>query len=332
MKFGVQVSCYNTDWEKIKSSIETLEEGRWNSLWFADHFLPPSPGSPGGQRDQEQGTAFEGFTLASIAAGMTEKLEIGHLVLGNTYRNPALVAKMASTIDQASKGRFILSLGAAWFAREHEAYGWTFPSLRERSDRFEEACELIRLLFTSEEPVNYSGRYYNLEDAPLSPSCYRDPHVPILVGGTGEKRTLRTLAKYGDILNIDGWSGRGMSLDLYNHKVGVLETHCENVGRDPSDIKHSLLMPIKITNNQKEAEEFIKRLGYRASDPSHGNFAGKLLSPEDSGSVAGSRDYVIERIAEFVEAGVDEIMFGGISTGDTEQLEQIEQDIVGAFK
>jgi alkanesulfonate monooxygenase SsuD/methylene tetrahydromethanopterin reductase-like flavin-dependent oxidoreductase (luciferase family) len=191
---------------------------------------------------------------------------------------------------------------------------------------------LIRLLFTSEEPVNYSGRYYNLEDAPLSPSCYRDPHVPILVGGTGEKRTLRTLAKYGDILNIDGWSGRGMSLDLYHHKVGVLETHCENVGRDPSDIKHSLLMPIKITNNQKEAEEFIKRLGYRASDPSHGNFAGKLLSPEDSGSVAGSRDYVIERIAEFVEAGVDEIMFGGISTGDTEQLEQIEQDIVGAFR
>ena len=166
-----------------------------NRLWFADHFLPPSPGSPGGQRDQEQGTAFEGFTLASVAAGMTKKLEIGHLVLGNTYRNPALVAKMASTLDQASKGRFILSLGAAWFAREHEAYGWVFPSMRERSDRFEEACELIRLLFTSKEPVNYSGTYYSLEEAPLSPPCYRNPHVPILVGGTGEKRTLRTLAK-----------------------------------------------------------------------------------------------------------------------------------------
>ncbi|MDE0008956.1 MAG: LLM class flavin-dependent oxidoreductase, partial [Gammaproteobacteria bacterium] len=119
MKFGVQVNCYRTTWDDIQRSIETMEAGRWNSLWFADHFLPP------GRREDEHLTAFEGYTILAVAAGMTEKLELGHLVLGNTYRNPALVAKMAATLDQASKGRFVLALGAAWFKREHEAFGWT---------------------------------------------------------------------------------------------------------------------------------------------------------------------------------------------------------------
>ena len=126
MKFGVQVNCYNTTWDEIRRSIETMEAGRWNSLWFADHFLPPIPGSVPNS-NEELLTAFEGYTLIAVAAGMTEKLRLGHLVLGNTYRNPALLAKMAATLDQACKGRFTLSLGAAWFKREHEAFGWEFP-------------------------------------------------------------------------------------------------------------------------------------------------------------------------------------------------------------
>ena len=331
MKFGVQVSCYNTTWDDIRASIETLEKGRWNSLWFADHFVPPIPGSPSGQRERESGTAFEGYTLIAVAAGMTEKLKLGHLVLGNSYRNPALVAKMATTLDQASKGRFILSLGAAWFGREHEAYGWDFPSLKERSDRFQEACELIRKLFTADEPVDYTGRYYRLNQAPLSPGCYQKPHIPILVGGTGEQRTLRTLAMYGDIFNLDGWAGRGMSFELYQHKISVLEQHCESVGRDPAEIKHALLMPLKITDDKEEAERFIERLGYRSMDPNHGNYRGRLIDPKLSGSMAGPRNYIIDRIGQFVDAGVDEIMFGAIPTGDIEAIQRIEEDIVAAF-
>ena len=103
MKFGVQVNCYRTTWDDIRASIESLEAGRWNSAWFADHFLPPP-----GRREEEPLPAFEGYTLIAVAAGMTRKLRLGHLVLGNTYRNPALVAKMASTLDQASAGRFVL--------------------------------------------------------------------------------------------------------------------------------------------------------------------------------------------------------------------------------
>ena len=182
MRFGVQVNCYRTDWPAIERSIQSLEAGKWDSVWFADHFLPP-----GARPDGEDETAFEGYTLIAYAAGMTKKLNFGHLVLGNTYRNPALLAKMSTTLDQASRGRFTLALGAAWYKREHEAYGWTFPSMKERQDRFQEACELIRLLFDTDGPVTYNGKYYQLDKAPLSPGCYQKPRTPLMVGGTGEK-------------------------------------------------------------------------------------------------------------------------------------------------
>ena len=305
MKFGVQVNCYRTTWEAIKASIEAMEGTRWNSVWFADHFLPP------GRREDEHLAAYEGWTLIAVAAGMTRKLRLGHLVLGNTYRNPGLLAKMATTLDQASEGRFELALGAAWFKREHEAYGWTFPSMKERQDRFEEACELLRLLFTSDGPVNYQGRYYQLDQAPLSPGCHQKPHIPIMVGGTGERRTLRTLARHGDIFNMDGWAGQGMTLDVYRHKIGVLEKHCADAGRDPAEIKRTLLMPLQITEDKERIERFQKALG--------------------PGSMAGPKNEVIDRIGEFEREGVAEIMFGAVRTGDVEMYQRIEEEIVAAF-
>ena len=329
MKFGVQVNCYGTTWDDIRASIETMEAGRWDSLWFADHFFPPG-GGPKGDRKTEHRTAFEGYTLIAVAAGMTDKLRLGHLVLGNTYRNPALLAKMATTLDQASKGRFTLSLGAGWCQREHDAFGWDFPSMKERSDRFQEACELIRKLFNADGPVDYNGRYYQLDQAQLSPGCYQEPHVPIMVGGTGERRTLRTLAMHGDIMNVDGWSGRGMSFELYQHKVSVLERHCEKVGRDPAEIKHTLLMPLKVTDDKAEAERFIVGLG-RGTMERWGGYEGPLMEPRLSGSMAGPLNHVIDRIGQFVDAGVDEIMFGAIPTGDVEAFQRVEEEVVAAF-
>ena len=305
MKFGVQVNCYRTDWDAIKTSIEVMEGTRWNSLWFADHFLPP------GRREDEHLNAFEGYTLISVAAGMTRKLRLGHLVLGNTYRNPGLLAKMATTLDQASEGRFELALGAAWFKREHEAYGWTFPSMKERQDRFEEACELLRLLFTADGPLDYQGRYYQLDQAPLSPGCFQKPHIPIMVGGTGERRTLRTLARYGDIFNMDGWAGQGMSLDVYRHKIGVLEGHCADAGRDPAEIKRTLLMPLQITDDKARIERFQKALG--------------------PGSMAGPKNEIVDRIGAFEREGVAEIMFGAVPTGNVEMFQRVEEEIVAAF-
>ena len=203
--------------------------------------------------------------------------------------------------------------------------------MKERSDRFEEACELIRKLFTADGPVDYDGKYYRLDQAPLSPGCFQEPHIPILVGGTGERRTLRTLAMFGDVFNLDGWSGRGMSLELYRHKMSVLERHCEMVGRDPAEIKRTLLAPLLITDDKAEAERYITARGHRSTDRSHGNYAGPLMDPKDSGTLAGPRNYIIDRIGQFVEEGVDEIMFGGIPTGDVEAFQRVEEEIVAAF-
>ena len=131
MQFGAQVNCYRTTWDNIRAVIDTMEAGSWDSLWFAGHYLPPPP-----RKEDEPLAAYEGFSLIAAAAGITQRLRLGNLVLGNTYRNPALVAKMATTVDQISHGRLTLSIGAAWFAREHEAYGWDFPPMKERSDRW----------------------------------------------------------------------------------------------------------------------------------------------------------------------------------------------------
>lgn len=302
MDFGVQVNVYRTSWDAIRASVEAMEAGDWDSVWFADHYIPP-----GATRDQEALTAFEGLAAIATAAGMTKKLRLGNLVLGNTYRNPAHVAKIAGTIDTMSEGRFTLAIGAGWYEREHEAYGWPFPSMKERQDRFEEACQLIRLLIHSDDPVTFRGSYYTLDEARLSPASYAAP-IPIMVGGTGPKRTLRTLAKYGDVMNLDGWAGSGMALEHYQHKAEILERHCDDVGRDPAEIRRTLLMPCYLTEDKELIERAVKNLG--------------------PGTVAGSASYILDRIGEFKEAGIAEIMFGGIPSGDVERLEQFGKEIV----
>ena len=307
-KFGAQVSCNLTTWDDIRAVVEAMEAGRWYSVYHADHFIPPNR-----PRATEVETAFEGYSTMAAVASITNRLRLGHLVLGNTFRNPGLVAKMAGTIDHVSHGRFTLAIGAGWFEREHLAYGWDFPSLRERSDRLEEACNLLRQLFTSDSPVNFEGEYYKLDNAVLSPGSAQQPHIPILVGGTGEKRTLRTLAMYGDVFNLDGWTARmygGMSLNLYKHKLSVLNQHCENVGRDPSEIRHTVLVPVKMTDDKAEADEFIEAIG--------------------PGTVAGSAHYIIDRMGELVNEGVDEIMFGSLPN-EPEEFQRIEEAVIAAF-
>jgi len=306
MDFGVQVNVYRTTWQDVAASVLAMDSGDWDSVWFADHYIPP-----GANPKQEAMTAFEGLAAISAVAGMTQKLRLGNLVLGNTYRNPAHVAKIAGTIDTLSSGRFTLALGAGWYQREHAAYGWDFPPMKERQDRFEEACQLIRRLIHDKDPVDHEGSFYTLKQARLSPGSYDAP-IPIMIGGTGEKRTLRTLARYGDVMNLDGWAGGGMALEYFKHKLTILERHCDACGRDPAEITKTLLMPCYLTEDKGLIERAVKGLG--------------------PGTVAGSRQYIIDRIGEFSEAGVAEVMFGGIPSGDTALLQAFEQEIVSAFR
>ncbi|MFX1291743.1 MAG: TIGR03560 family F420-dependent LLM class oxidoreductase [Promethearchaeota archaeon] len=303
MQFGMQVSNYFTTWESILSTIKEIEAGRWHSLWFSDHFLVPIPGS--GLESRE---ALEGWSLITATAAVTKRLRLGILVTGNIFRNPALLAKMSATVDHISNGRFILGIGAGWFKQEHETFGWEFPSVKERCDRLEEAVELIKKLFTTEGPIDYNGRYYKLNKAYFSPTCIQKPHVPILVGGNGEKRTLRTLARFGDICNID-FNPPG-SPEIFKHKLEVLEHHCREIGRDPAEIKKSMLIPLRLENDEKKAAQLRKQRGEWV--------------------LFGTKSFIIDRIQQYIDAGAEEIMFGGLPT-NPQLFKIINDEILSAF-
>ena len=299
MKFGTQLLNYFTTWEESLSAIKCIDVGPWNSLWFSDHFLPPYPGA-----GLESEPALEGWSLLAATAAVTERLRLGILVTGNTYRNPALLAKMAATVDQISKGRLILGIGAAWFKEEHETFGWEFPSVKERSDRLEEAVELIKMLFTADGPIDYNGQYYKLDKAFFSPPCTQKPHIPIMVGGSGEKRTLRTLARFGDIANISG------TPEMFKHKLEVIERHCEEFGRDPSEIKKTIAIPLRIFGDEKEAVQYRETRG--------------------KSWLYGTVPYIINRIQQFIDVGAEEIIFSGIKS-KAELFKQVEDEIISAF-
>ena len=303
MQFGVQLLNYFTTWEETLPAIKYLDKGPWSSLMFSDHFIPPYP-----RANLEAESALESWSMLTATATVTERLRLGVLVTGNKFRNPALLAKMVSTIDQISNGRLILGIGAGWYKREHEAYGWEFPGVKERCDRLEEAVELIRMLFTAEAPVNYEGQYYKLKDAYFSPPCTQKPHVPIMVGGNGEKRTLRTLVKFGDIANID--FNKPGTPEMFKHKMEVIERHCEEFGRNTKDIKKTMVIPIKIEKDEKEAVKLRERRGDWA--------------------LLGSVPSIIDRIQKFIDAGAEEIILSG-TLAKQELFEQIEDEVLSAF-
>jgi len=303
MQFGAQLVNYFTTWEESLSAIKVLDAGPWSSLWFSDHFIPPYP-----RADLESESALESWSMITATAAVTERVRLGILVTGNSFRNPALLAKMASTVDQISNGRLILGIGAGWYKREHEAFGWEFPSVKERCDRLEEAVELIKMLFTADGPVDYNGQYYKLKKAYFSPPCTQKPHLPIMVGGNGEKRTLRTLARFGDIANID--INKPGSPEMFKHKLEVIEHHCEEFGRDPSEIKKTMVIPLRVENDEEKAVQLRKRRG-------------------DWGLI-GTIPFINDRIQQYIDAGAEEIIFSGVKS-EAKLFEQIKEEIISAF-
>ena len=299
--FGSQFYNQLTSWETIKDVLEVMEKGRWTSVYTYDHFVPPWTRTAD-VAESDLHPTLEGWALLAGMAAVTGKLELGVLVSGNTYRNPALTAKMAATIDEISGGRAILGIGAGWNVREHEAYGWEFPSMRERQDRLEEACELIHALFTAERFVDFNGKYYQLKQAPFAPKGVTRK-IPLMVGGTGPKRTLRTLAKYGDIMNaICGPE------DLKRH-WGIVQKHCEDVGRDPSEIKRSVHVPMQLIHDETKA--VLARRG-------------------NPWTMIGGKQYVIDRCAAFIEAGVDEFCLQSIEQRP-EVYQELDEEVLSAF-
>jgi F420-dependent oxidoreductase-like protein len=195
---------------------------------------------------------LEGWSTLSALARETTRVRLGTLVTGVTYRNPALLAKTATTLDVISGGRAILGIGAAWNDEEHLGYGFEFPPVRERMDRLDEALTIIQAMFTEERP-SFSGTYYRIERALNVPRPIQPGGPPILVGGGGEQRTLRIAAKFADITH---WFPLG--LETLRHKNEVLEGYCEAIGRDPSTIERTMATPVLVAGTEAEARSYIE--------------------------------------------------------------------------
>lgn len=223
VRFAFKTSPQNTTWAdmlaiwKAADPIEVFESG-----WTFDHFYPifSDPAGP----------CLEGWTTLTALAQATERLRVGVLVTGIHYRHPAVLANMASALDIVSGGRLEFGIGAGWNEEESDAYGIELGSIKERFDRFEEACEVLKGLLT-QETTTFDGKFYQLKDARNEPKGPQQPHPPFCIGGSGEKRTLRITAKYAD-----HWNFVGGPPEEFARKRDVLAAHCADIGRDPKEI------------------------------------------------------------------------------------------------
>lgn len=274
-------------WGSVLALARHAEKTGWDGVWFADHFMPDA--------DDPGGDTLECWSTVAALAFAVPRVRLGTLVCGNTYRHPALVANQAAAVDIVSGGRFTLGIGAAWQRNEHEHYGIRFPSTRERLERLDEACRVIKAL-TTQERADFSGRYYSLAAAPLDPKPIQDP-LPLLVGGGGEKRTLHIAAEHADAWNT--WGNPA----VMRHKIEVLEGHCQEVGRDPSNIECSANAFVFIADDQAEIDEL------RANAP-------------EARSVVGTTEELTETMAAYHDAGVGEFIVPDFNLGsDPERIE-----------
>src|SRR5215210_5533442 len=208
------------------------ESGGYDSIWVYDHFhTVPTP---------EKETTFECWTISAGLSRDTQRIKIGQMVTCNGYRNPALLAKISSTVDVMSNGRLICGLGAGWYEHEWRAYGYGFPEVPERMGQFREACEIIHRMW-SEEAVTFTGKYYSIDKPINLPHGARKPHPAFWLGGGGEKVTLKLVAKWADGCNIGGGNP-----DVIRQKLDVLRGHCEALGRDINQITISTGMDIHL--------------------------------------------------------------------------------------
>ncbi len=226
--------------ERLLELVAAAEAAGFDLVTVMDHFYQIA------QVGQEDEPMLEAYTTLGALAARTTRVRLGTMVTGVTYRNPAHLAKTVTTLDVISRGRAVLGIGAAWNESEHRGYGFTFPPVRERMDRLDEALAICRLMFTQERP-SFEGRYYRIEDALNVPRPIQPGGPQILIGGGGERRTLRLVAKYADMSN---WFG---TLDELRHKIEVLERHCEAVGRDPSTILKTVMAPFVLVAGEREA-------------------------------------------------------------------------------
>jgi len=294
-------------YEAMTRVARAADEAGFDSIWVYDHFHTiPTP---------TQETTFECWTITAGLARDTQRVKVGQMVTCNGYRNPALLAKMASTVDAMSHGRLICGLGAGWYEHEWRAYGYGFPEIPERMGMFREACEIVYRMWTEDAPV-FKGKYYSIDKPINQPRGVRKPHPEFWLGGGGEKVTLKLVAKWADGCNV----GNG-NPDTLRQKVAVLHRHCEDLGRDPGEIVVSTGMDIHLLARGENPD--------KAAD-----WTGGILSLEQYQRQfrVGTPEQTIATIQQVIDAGANYIIvYLPRLAYDQDMLRRFAQDVIPHF-
>src|SRR5512135_3272283 len=247
MKIGLQIP--NFTWpsgqaaihSKLAEIARTADDAGFSSIWVMDHFFQIGGRDSRGSLGPAEDEMLEAYTTLGYLAGLTKKARLGALVTGVIYRHPGLLIKTVTTLDVLSGGRAYFGVGAAWNERESRGLGVPFPPVKERFERLEETLQIARQMW-SDTVAPYHGRHYHLEETLCHPQPLSKPHPPIMIGGGGEKKTLRLVAQYADACNFFARAG----VDTVRHKLDILKSHCEKVGRDFKEIEKTTLSTVKL--------------------------------------------------------------------------------------
>ena len=301
VRLGISLWPQGASWPEVREGGVRADALGYDSIWLYDHFtsLGPDPSLP----------VFEGWTALAALAPVTSRARLGTLVSGVTHRNPAVLAKMAATLDHVSNGRAVLGLGAGWNEEEHWAYGIDFPSIGERLDLLDEACTMIRSLY-EEEVTDFDGRRCAVHGAVLWPKPVQR-RLPILIGGAGERRTLRIVARHADLWNCFG------TPETVAHKAGVLRAHCSELGRDPSEIGITVNVGVIVRDDAAAVPARLREIGPVAQFP---DFSA-------SNQPYGPPETVAQRLAEYVKAGVSEVIAVVPAPYDHETIERLATEV-----
>ncbi|MGH7785423.1 MAG: LLM class F420-dependent oxidoreductase [Candidatus Binatia bacterium] len=306
VRFSVQTPVESTTFAALARHWQTAEMLGYDCAWLDDHFYsvtgPPTDDS------------LECWTLMAALARETTRLRFGTLVMCQSYRNPALLAKMAATLDHVSDGRLEFGLGAGWFENEYRAYGYDFPAMGARLRQLEEALEICTRLWHGDR-ATFSGRHYRIDDNTANPKPVQQPHPPIMIGGGGEKVLLRLVAQYADCWNFGG------SVDEFRQKIAVLDRHCAAVGRPPAAIERSWFGNIIIEPNQAKLDERVAKRAARGHADAYG-----------LNTLVGTPEQIIARLHEYIAAGVTHFigMFGRVERLGATEL--FAREVIPAFR
>ncbi len=310
--------CYDQlDWSTTRETIEIAATLGFDAAWAPDHLLL-------GRNRAE----FECWTLLSAMAGFTDEIDIGSLVLCNDYRNPALVAKMAATLDVISDGRLQLGLGAGWHEHEYNAYDWEYRDGFDRLMRLDESIRLIKRLWSAGSAgACFDGEYYQIEDAPCAPAPVQDPHPPILVGGQGEQVTLKLVAKHADIWNTDVFNG---DVPTLKRKIDVIESHCETVGRDPDAIEYSWDGHVICTRDDATLDRLLELMTPIQFEESYQDRA-PIETEADAREyfIMGTPEECADAIERRIDVGVTKFQCWFLDIPDTSGMELFADEVMG---